>query len=387
MRKRLLILFSLLIVSSLLLTSCWNYREINQLNIVAGVAIDKAEDGDYLITMETVNMHESSGKESKMKSVLIETKGKTIIDAARNALNTNSPKFYWGHATIAIISQEVASEGIVGIIDFLSRDAEPRLSMDLLVSQKETAKEILSAKTLTAVIKSSEITDLMDDQKFLSKALQIQVHDFLKALSAEGMSAIATAITTTEINGEKVFDLSGTAVFKSDKLLGFLNSDETKSLDFVLDEIKGGVLVVKDGSEENDGDEYIALEIHDSSTKMKPIYSDNKLSIQIDIKTKVALAEYTGKSTFDDEEGRKALKKAAEEQLKKEIESLIKKVQNDFNSDIFGFGNSVYQNLPNVWKKQGKDWNTLFKNLEVSVNPTIDIHNSGLLRKQIKGGD
>ena len=43
--------------------------------------------------------------------------------------------------------------------------------------------------------------------------------------------------------------------------------------------------------------------------------------------------------------------------------------------------------MPSLWKEEEKEWNTIFKDLEVSVNPNIEIVNSGLLTKPVRMGD
>lgn len=153
----------------------------------------------------------------------------------------------------------------------------------------------------------------------------------------------------------------------------------------MLDKIKGGVLVVKLGSEV--AGENITLEIFKSKTKIKPLYSNNKISVEIEIKTEVTIGEHTTKVDFISEKGIISLKKAAEEQLEAEIKNVIQKVQNDFKADIFGFGSTVYRNMSSLWKEEEKEWNTIFKDLEVSVNTNIEIVHSGLLTKPVRTGD
>lgn len=221
------------------------------------------------------------------------------------------------------------------------------------------------------------------DQDSLSKTLPVQSYEFTQALGGKGVSPKMSSICITEIKGQKTIKLCGTAIFKEDKFLGFLNEDETRSLCYVLDKLKGGALVVKLGSE----NENITLEIFKNKTKIKPLYSDNKISIQIETKTEVAIGNCSTKADILSEKGLAALREAADEQLETEIKNVIQKVQNDFDSDVFGFGNTVYREMPSLWKEKEKEWNTIFKDLKVSVNSNIEITNTGLLSKPITVGD
>jgi spore germination protein KC len=80
------ILILLIISSILLLSGCWNYREIERLAIVSGLAVDKDENsGEYLLTTEIVDVKETMGK-TTLTSKKIDSKGKTILDAIRNMI-------------------------------------------------------------------------------------------------------------------------------------------------------------------------------------------------------------------------------------------------------------------------------------------------------------
>jgi spore germination protein KC len=368
----------------LTLTGCWNYKEIDQLTIAAGMAIDKTAEDKYLVTIEIVHVKEK-GQSSETTSELIEIEGETVFDAIRNAISVNSHKLYWPHAKIIILSQEVAREGAADVLDFLYRDPEPRETIYLLVSESETAREIFDEKSIGVVIKSFEVDQMLRDEDSLSKTLPIQLYKFSDALGDNGISPVMSAICLTEVKGQKTIKLCGTSIFKNDRFMGFLNEDETKSLCFATDKVKGGVLVVKMSPE--DKKENITLEISKNKTKIKPVYSNNKLSIDIQIKTEVTIGSHPAKGDFASEKGLAELKKTAEKQLEAEIKSVVRKVQKDFDSDVFGFGRAFRREMPSLWKVKEKEWDAIFKDLEVSVNSNIEIANSGLLSKPIKIGD
>lgn len=246
MKRLLLLLYVIMFIP--FTTACWDSREVDKFAIVTGMAVDKTEQGKYLVTFEVADFIQSSEGQT-IKSILIESEGESIFEAARNALNINAPRLYFGHTTVAIFSKAVAREGMLKVLDFFLRDAEPRLSIDLFISEEETAGEILRTKPLTSEFVAVEITDIMDEQKNLSKALAVPAYKFINAMTGEGISGIMTSLRITENNGEKNVKTSGTAVFKNDRLIGFINEEDTFALSFILDEVKGGVLVVDVGNE------------------------------------------------------------------------------------------------------------------------------------------
>lgn len=141
-KKLLIILLIILLMMALTLNSfgCWNYREVESLAIVSGMAVDKAENRkDFLITIETVQIQ--GGKETPIKSLRIESTGKTVFDAVRHAIKISAKRLYWPHSEVVIISQEVAREGIISVVDWVNRSSELRLTLNILVSKEKTAKE------------------------------------------------------------------------------------------------------------------------------------------------------------------------------------------------------------------------------------------------------
>lgn len=383
MKKKLFLFLLLLTTCVTTLSGCWDYVELEDVSIVTGFAVDKNEKGEYLLTVEIVDVSQEE-KEAKINAQLLESSGSTLLDAIRNAFKTTAPVLYWGHAEIIIFSQEVAREGIIDIIDFVHRSPKLRTNIRLLVSREKTAKEILESASITTNIRSFEIREMIELHNKFLKVPDVQMNEFINDLSAEGISPVLAAVRLIEVKGKKTSQLSGTAVFKKDKFIGFLDEEETKFLHFVKENCKGGLIIVEDGSEEMK----TSIDISKSKVKLKPVYSGNKLTMNIRVSIEGTLDEYRTKNNYYySSDDITALEKKAEEQLAEDIRRAIRKLQEDFNADILGFGSTVKAEMPKLWKKIGNQWDDMFKNIDVNVEISMDIYNSGLLYKKIKVGD
>lgn len=385
MNKHFVFFIFMIVMILFLLTGCWNYRELDKLAIVSGLAVDKSGKGDkFLLTAEVIDIKQGMN-EVKIGSIRIESEGDTIFDAMRNMVKISGKRLYWSHAKIVIVSQDVAKESIIPIVDWISRDQEPRLTLNILVSKEKTAKELLSQESVTTEIRSFEMSYMLTGNNLLSKSPTVEVYELLNDLSDDGISPALPTIGITINEGKKTSELSGTAAFKNDKLIGFLDGEEAKYLLFIKNKIKGGSLVVKTTEEE--ASDNITLEIFKNKTKIKPIYSEGKLLIKIHINTEVSIAEEDNGVDYISEKGRIKLKTYAEKSLEKDIENVIKKVQRDFGSDIFGLGKIVKAELPFLWKDIKNDWNDIFNDLEVEVKAEVQIRNSGLTILPVKVGE
>lgn len=378
-----IILFLMITMSTIFTTGCWNYREVDKVAIVAGVAIDKGTNENYLVTVEI--LHISGGKESKIESGTITMEGKTIFDAVRNGISLSGEKLYWSHAKVIILSRKIASEGVEKVIDWYVRDSETRTEVYVLVSQGDSAMEIFKGQTIMEEVKSFALGEMIRNQKNLSKAPEINILQFCNDLEAEGISAIAPAVSLRKIEGKILPQIGGTAIFKEDKLAGFLDGEETKTMLFIKDEIRGGVLV--EGIQGGEISTPVTLEIFKNKTRVKPIIDAEGIRMELNVETRVAIDEIAGKENLIEDEGRNLLEQTAEKSLKSKILALIEKMQSQYDVDIFGFGAKLRGYDIKAWNDVSDNWDKVFKDLNVEVAAKVHIENSATYSKPIKAGD
>jgi spore germination protein KC len=374
-KNRILLLPLIYIATSILAAGCWNYREIDKLSIVAGIAIDKGTNEKYKLTIEIIQL--SGGKETKITPKILTTEGKSLFDAVRNCISTSGKRLYWSHTKVIILSREIANEGITNVIEWYNRDTETREEVSILISQEGSAKEILTGEATTEKITSFTLGEVLENQASLSKAPLIDLLIYDIESQTEGISTIIPAVSLMQEDDKKTPQILGTAIIKNDVLAGFLNGDETKYLLFIRDEIKSGILLAE-MQRENESFT-VSLEIFKSKTKVKPIVNDKEIIMNIDIKTKVAIDEINGTVNFLDEEGIKKLERIAGDTLKKQIESLIKKIQTEYDADILKFGSILYENDPQTFKRLRNNWNEVFKDLKTNVKTEVQVQNSAIL--------
>ncbi|HJV18230.1 MAG TPA: Ger(x)C family spore germination protein [Bacillales bacterium] len=381
--RKWLLLVIVILLNGIFISGCWNYREVEKLAVVAGVAIDKGENNPYKITFEIIQI--SGGKDSKAVSRIIAMEGRTIFDAVRNAISLSGKKLYWSHTKIVVISKDIARNGILRVVDWYNRYYETRSDVNLLISREKTAAEILEGKGVTNEIKSFELVETLKNEKFLSKAPTTEIWKFINDLESPGIVNVIPTVNFNPSENISTPQVMGLAVFKEGKLIGFLNGRESKSVLFVKDEVKGGLLLQDIRGNKSTP---VSLEIFKSKTKMKPIVTVNHdIEFDVNIHTTVALDEIAGIENLTDEEQLKILKKNTENTIKNRIMDCIKKVQSEYGVDIFGFGEKLHEEKPRIWKEFENDWEDKFKQLNVNVKVKVDIKGSGTFSKPIKMGD
>lgn len=87
------------------LSGCWNYREVDKMTTVAGIAIDKGEDDHIKLTVEMVD---GSGGQDAMSvgSSRVSLSGKTMFDIVRRMITESGSRLYWAHAIGSIYDEQ-----------------------------------------------------------------------------------------------------------------------------------------------------------------------------------------------------------------------------------------------------------------------------------------
>ncbi|NLO46745.1 MAG: Ger(x)C family spore germination protein [Clostridiales bacterium] len=362
------------------LGGCWNYRGLDEIMIVMGSAIDKEQGSEnYRITYEIIDLNKPV-KAQGINTVIVSSEGKTKFEAARNAKKKVSNKLYFGHTQVFVISEEIArNEEIGGIIDFLLRDAETRETACLVVLRGKTAREIFETKSLSNIAVSNEIHDIIsNDQKITSSTLRVPIYEIFNTLKSEGKALVLPAFHRVDNNGETVNEANGIAVFKEEKLAGFLTPEETKYFLIATNKTKGGILPI---ASEKSGHADAALEISKNKTKLSFTARGDKVKVKIKTETIVYLGEILKDINTTDLAKIAELQDIAEKKLEANIMSVIKKTQSEFGADIFGFGRMIRKKDFKLWNRLKDNWDEQFRSLKVEVRSDVKIVNTAYLMK------
>lgn len=377
--SKILILF-VLIVFSTTFCGCWDYTEMNDVKYVAGFAVDKDKKTDeYILTSEVL---EASISANTIKSNIIQSRGETIHSALRDAIKKTGKMLQLSHAKVVIVSKEISEGGIVPVIDLINRDVEVRNDMWILVSEMNTASEILTRSKMGDEIISYELADTIKNSNKVGKYNSIEVFKFIRDLSDKGISASAPMVKVVKEQNKSHFEVLGMAVFNKDKMIGKLSEEDTIILQILRGRKQKFILPIV-----LENNESLSLEIMNINRKVKVKKDCKKICMNMYINMDVALSELAEREVnYVLKKNRDKLKKQAEKSIDEEINNLIQKLQREYKSDIVGFGDLLKKNNSTEWEKVSKDWNETFKDVDINVFVNINIKYSGLIKKNIKVG-
>lgn len=357
---------------------CWDYRGLNDINIVAGMAIDRdAATGGYYITVEIIDTL-SSGDQNGLKAKYVESTGETLFDALRNAKKKLINKLYGGNMQVAIISREIAkTDGIMFIIEQLLRDGEPRETLSLVISEEKTAKEVLMTEGIDSNIISYEINQMIEEDSSVTGAtVNTPMYKAYEEVKGEGNSLVLPVIKISTNNEKKVTEEDGIAVFNEGRLAGFISTRDSLFFLMTVNQLKGGVLsFTVDAS-----DEEVSLGIQESDSKIKASYQDGQLFVNVDIDLKLNIVEVKSKVDISQAEQRAVFENMTAEYVTQKVLRFFQETQSEKKIDIFSIGSIIYKKDPALWETLKQDWDQVFENAHVQISTKVKVTSAGVMK-------
>lgn len=380
-------LFVLLILS-LFLTGCWDQRELDELAITLAIGIDKVED-EYQVTAQVVVPSEVSMKGSMGGAAvtLFQESGETVYVALRKITKDSPRKIYPGHLRMLVLGDELAREGVGESLDLLARDWELRSDFYVVVAKEMAASEILNVTTELENIPANKMfSSLKTSDENLAGTSGITLDMLISGIISEGKEAVLTGIQLTgdeEIGSSKQnmetitpsvrIQYDHLAVFKKDKLVGWLNEEESRGYANITNSIKSTVTAI---SCPNEGT--ATIEVNQFHSEMKGNISNGKPEVDIKIKAEGNVGEVECPINLVKQETIDELEKIYEKETKELINQTITALQKKYEVDIFGFGEAIHRSNPKEWKKMKERWNEEFSDLTVNVKIDMKIRHIGI---------
>lgn len=432
-------LFLLSIIILTALTGCYDYREINTLAIVSATEINKIGD-EYQVSVQAINPQAPDKTTNSQAPFIIYTgTGKTIQEAYRSITLSASRFMYSNHLDLLIINEKIAKENISDLIDYYIRNPGIRNEFYVLISKDDN---ILSITTPIDEISSASIKESIENNyKYYGVSSRTTFSEFVNMNLNPNQEIVLTTIelikdTHTEdknineskdnnedVNANKDKDnndnndknksnnsedknnkfnqeenesdgtsnkntektevkdkylLGGYAIFKNNKLIGYLNNKESINYNILTNNIKNTIITY-----ECSKNKYLAVEITDSNSSIKT--KNNKVSININLKGNINESHCNIDITKN--KNIKKISHEIEEKLNKEITNDILNVRDNYHTDIYKFKDIIYKHDYSYYQKIKNNYDEAYQNLDISVKTNIQLVEKGNILEVINEKD
>ncbi|WP_300297033.1 Ger(x)C family spore germination protein [Anaerosolibacter sp.] len=383
---------SILLLSCILLTGCWDKVEIEQRAFVSAMGIDKFDpqeeqekDGAeeetepeqisrnrYIVTYRYPNTSVIAGKgegEPVFKATSI---GRTITDINSEVATKLGGNLFFGHLKLIVIGNSLAEDEQLmrEVFDYIERNAMIGRKIHYMIASGK-AKDLLEVKLARQPVAGLFVRDIIEQNMRTSQIADADIGYILRALH-ESRAAI-----TPQLEGsEDELKVAGAAVLKDYKKIGWLGELETGAIMFMMDKVKNTEITVRVN------ELFIPVMIYNSRTAVKVEVRDGEIYAVFDIENEGELSQHLFEligDTYEDEYLRDVAK-AVSEKIKNQVEDTFIRSQKEFNADLIQINEELRKHEPDLWDEVRDNWEEVYPKVKVEANVETDIRRIGTTR-------
>lgn len=366
----------LMLTVAIVLTGCWDRKEINDLGLLLLTALDEGEEpGTYQAYLQIaipkkMGVGQTSGNGGKGQKpympLLIKAKK---VDELRIELDRQlSRDLITTHRRIYIIGESLAKRGVKGILDEISRNPKNRLRTLFVVAKG------MQAKTLAESEYPLEQTNEEVMREMIARKMQIPstLRDFFAASAAPGIEPIMAAYSKDK-NGK--FAVDSIAILRGYKLVGYVERNQAMALTSLLGEEPFGIILLRlpdiKGS--------ISVQLDKLQVKRKLQIVDGQPAFTCKVSASGRIMENETNIDLANADYINKLNKVLEEEITKLYQSLFLKLQKKYRADSAGLGATIYQKDTKFWKKTEKDWPKMYMEQKIEFEVKAKITHIGVV--------
>ncbi|HEX9060288.1 MAG TPA: Ger(x)C family spore germination protein [Clostridia bacterium] len=422
--KKLSLILLLSLLLSILLTGCTpDSKEIDDQVYTLVIGADKGVNNRVRVTVQFPTYKKGGGESSggsqkkggggegnanetgEVSGTIVETVESPSLLEAIDILNTStSRRISLVQSKAIIFSEDLAREGVGRYLETLARYSETRRTMQVIVCRGAAEDFIKENKTLIgeSLAKAMELSigestttgffPHVTFHKFyggilnpysMAFASYAGINDFsnLKPLGESESSPlkIGNGLLPGEESrkGDLKKEFSGAAVFDGDKMVGSLNSYETRYLLMVTGDFKRGIVTIED---KDNPDFAIPLDVRLARVPRIKAHFENGIPvIDVNINIEADVGAIQSRQSYEKASKINELDDHIETYLKNGIMRTIEKTQREWGVDIFGFGGYVARSFFTVTEFEKYNWLSHYRDAKVNVIVSANVRRTGLM--------
>ncbi|WMM23810.1 Ger(x)C family spore germination protein [Tissierella sp. MB52-C2] len=393
-----IIFLNILVILVLFLTGCWDSKELNKLGISLIMGVDMEND-KVLLTVGFIKpiSAQESNMEQDVSVKYVQGVGNNMLEAFRDITLKFDRRVFASHNKIVIFGEEFAKQGLIDHIDELFRDREQRETSYILVAKGSKAYDVMGINPGLEQMPANYILNLVRNTNSNPKAMDTNFIDYIKHHYHKGHHPVVGIIQkrkreivdkSASASKASEYELSilGSAIFDKDSLVGYLNGNDTKALNFFMDNVKMGIVTFPTPiplKNEGKSNSLSSVYIINNKTKNDVEILDGKIILKTKIKLRSSLGEVVGDIDISKEENIKKMEEACSKAIEEALKEALRKGQEVHKLDIFGFGLVFHRKYPKLWKEIENNWDEIFSEAEFQIEVDTNIIRTGLINTPI----
>lgn len=413
-RGKRLVAVLILAVICLLMTSCYDGREVDDLGFVIALGLDKGKTNALRLTLQIAKPEAGSsggsGEDLPYEQFSVEA---PAVYSGLNMINTFASKqISLSHLKVVVFSSELAREGLGLYLNAMVRGREFRPNMPIVVS-RSTAEEYLQSVDPKLVLNAAKYYELVfQSYKYTGLIPKVEFHDFYIASESPCRNPVAILGDAGKFMSADEFDIKdstylehhrsapfegdffagdvpalggarseniGLAVFDGDRMVGELDGTNTTMHLLCTGDFIHSYWTIPDPLSEG---HYVLIDIRQSRAPRHHVeIVEGKPRIDIELNLEGDLLSVQSDTNYETGENSLLLESSVEAYVKEHVHMYLDKTVNEFQSDICGFGIHA-KRLFTTWAEfEAYHWESKYKDATFNLSVNFKIRRPGLILK------
>ncbi|QYR20748.1 Ger(x)C family spore germination protein [Paenibacillus sp. sptzw28] len=372
MLNRLIPAFLVLGLSAALTSGCWDRKEILDVAIVMITAVDEgSKPGTYRAHAHMVDPKRlvSAGSPAQggaaQPIVHVPTEGRNINEARSKAELSLPRDIMSSHRRVFLMGESLARKGVAEVLDQISRNPQNRLNAIIAIAENSTAEKMIDLKFTMETFGAEVLRELT-----IRKArIPTSIKDFYIASTTPGQQPVA--VSFVEQKGK--ISISGIAIFKDYKLVGFLKGLEAGALNGLLGgSPRSNVMLRVPGSK---GD--ISIQVSDLKARGKVDFRNGKPVFTFRFKVAGKVLDNGTNIDLSNPQNVEKVNKVFSDKMERACNSMFARLQHEYKADSAGLGAMIYRKDSGYWERIEKRWPSMYVKQKVICQVETTITNVG----------
>ena len=374
LKKGKIIVYILILIFILFFTMDFGAIDLQKVAVVVTLGLDYDKTAStYTLSGQVVSS--TGGDTSKQDQAVIKGIGETPSMALKNMEDNSGWHPYISFCKLIVLSKSVFENDIINVLDFFIR-SEKLSDTAVICATEEKAEDVLTSKTAlddisTFALLKSLLYNADKNMNVISTSLKDftvnyyntsngNILSFIKTIPEdEPADALDDAEEPSQDSSKISFDTTGAAIFRKEKLAGFLTADETKAYNIITKKTKFGQMDVKDVQTTDYYIKNCSLELTNTSFNKKINFDKDTITCKITVNAdfKINHLESEDKNLNNVIYSMKIpdeLKTALSKKIQSSIEEMLDKIKS-YDSDIFEIEENLFRFHPKKYKNFKKN--------------------------------
>jgi len=388
------------VAGSFATTGCFDREELEQQAFVTALGIDEAPGGLVDCTLRIALPVNNTGGGSGGKKTPLAGSGPVtfrahgIYEAMLLANSSVERSITFSHLTLIIFGSKLAEHGVLKQVQPLVRFREFRPTVLFAVS-KTTARDVIAENTPMLEQSAGRIADsIAAVGKRTGIFPVVHIHDLTRSIEnphediaaplyavndvvkgdpqgKEGVTEPGVSYQAGDIHraGGNPVEWSGAAVFRGDKVVGYLTGKEALDLNIMRGSVRTAKLRFQEPQHPGDA---LGLSVRRERRPHVHVTVGKTISVLVEVPLDADITDTGSGVDYSMTSKRQQLEKDLDKAYGTELTTVLRKVAQKYNADCLPISQTVRKNFPTHEAFARYPWHQQLANADIRV--TVDLH-------------